>query len=296
MKFTLHTDLLEIAVDTKGAELQKVFHKGNNTDYLWNGDSRYWGKHSPILFPIVGQLKDNTYYFEGKPYSLPRHGFARDMEFRVESHTETKLVLVLESNEETRKNYPFDFALKVSYTVGNPWSERAAVDVRYEVINTGKGTMYFSIGGHPAFPVPIDKSLQYEDYELWFNYGEELSRWMIQDGLLSEAVRFPAADKGILKLNKELFYRDALVFKHPRSNEFVLRSAKGAHYLHFRMHNCSYLGIWAARDAPFICIEPWCGVADSVHHNQQLTEKEGIITLEEGATWTCGWDINCGSI
>lgn len=285
---TLENDLLRAAVHPKGAELQSLVHKQHATEYIWKGDPAYWGKHSPVLFPIVGALKDDVYEYDHRRYSLPRHGFARNHVFSIERQEHAQAIFQLRSSRETRAVFPFSFVLNIYYTL-----QEASLSVRYEVINTGDALLYFSIGGHPAFNVPLEPALHYEDYALVFEQPETLDRWPLQNGLISaEGVPFLNNETEI-PLSKPLFYEDAIVLKHPRSASVVLKSMHGKRGLNFHFGGFSYLGIWAAKDAPFVCIEPWSGIADSIHHNQKLIEKEGILRLEANETWERSWSVDC---
>jgi len=286
LMFTIENELIRAVIQAKGAELTSLYSKANDLEYLWQGDPAYWAKHSPVLFPVVGALKDNTYYYQDKAYHLSRHGFARDNPFAVESHTADTITLLLRSDEETLRVYPFTFELRIKYTL-----YENSLAVAYSVINTGKEDMYFSLGAHPAFNVPLEKGLAYADYELVFDKTETAGRWPIsKDGLIESAPIPLLQNSHTLPLSKELFHKDAVVLKNLASSIVSLRSGKGAHGLQFDFPGFPYLGIWAAKDADFVCIEPWCGIADSVHTNQQLVEKEGInklVSCEEFVrTWT----------
>jgi galactose mutarotase-like enzyme len=284
--FTIENEQLKVSIHPKGAELQSLYHKDYQLEYMWGGDPAFWGKHSPLLFPIVGTLKGNTYYFGGKAYSLPRHGFARDREFAVESQRPDAITFLLRSDEQTRAVYPFDFELRVGYRlVSNK------VATMYQVRNPSSEPIYFSIGGHPAFRVPLIAGMEYSDYYLEFDGVETLPRWPIsKDGLIERLPLPLLQDTAVLPLRKELFAKDALVLKHPISTGVTLRSGGTERRLRMDFPGFPYLGIWAAPNADFVCIEPWCGIADSVDSDQQWVEKEGINQLEGGGifqrTWT----------
>lgn len=286
MHIVLENEKLQIKIHPRGAELQRIYHKAFEQDYMWNGDPVYWGKYSPILFPIVGQLKENSYYYKGKAYSLPRHGFARDMMFETSLVTETAARFTLKSNEETRRNYPFDFELCIHYKL-----EGDRLYTAYEVINTGSDIMYFSIGAHPAFAVPLENGRDYSEYKIAFSEAETAPRWLINDGLISLSAPF-LDHQDFFKLSKDLFDKDAIVLKHLHSKTVSLCSDSGHRGLTMQIDGFPFLGIWAAPNASFVCIEPWCGIADSQFHNQQLTEKEGIISLNAGASWLHGWEVH----
>lgn len=294
---TLQNKLLTASINPKGAELQSLLHK-NGLQYMWNGNATFWGKHSPVLFPIVGTLKDDTYYYKDKAYQLPRHGFARDMEFSPKLINKEEAVFTLKQNKETLKVYPFEFTLKLRYQL-----RENRLLCSYEINNPGAGELLFSIGGHPAFSLPLVKGTAYTDYYLLFSKEETLLRYKLNNGLISDA-REPietfavkkqhSADTAIqLPLTQELFYEDAIVLKHLENHYTTLATDKHEHGLQFDFTGFPYLGIWAAKNAPFLCIEPWCGITDNTQHNQQLEKKEGIITLKAGGAWQRTWSVTC---
>jgi galactose mutarotase-like enzyme len=280
----LSNDSVFIKIDPKGAELQSIQY--NRLEYMWSGDAAFWGKYSPVLFPIVGTLKNDTYCYEGKEYHLPRHGFAREKEFDVNVESNSKATFTLVSNEETLKVYPFEFELSLVYEiVGNK------VSCTYIVKNNGKEQMLFSVGAHPAFAVPLDEALSYDDYYLKFNMQNDLVRYKLDNGLIAKETQTVVLTDHKLPLTKSLFYEDAIVLKHLKSNAISLASQKSEHGLHFLFEGFPFFGIWAAKDAPFVCIEPWCGIADGVDHNQELKDKEGIEKLEAGESWERSWQV-----
>jgi galactose mutarotase-like enzyme len=283
--FTIENQELKVSIHPKGAEIQSLFHKFYELEYMWGGDPAFWGKHSPLLFPIVGTLKGNTYYYGGKAWSLPRHGFARDREFAVETQRADAITFLLQSDEQTRAVYPFEFELRVGYRlVSNK------VATTYQIRNPSSEPMYFSIGGHPAFRVPLIPGTEYTDYYLEFDGVEETPRWPIsKDGLIERKPIPLLEDTAVLPLRKELFAKDALVLKHPISAGVTLRSGGSDRRLRMDYPGFPFLGIWAALHADFVCIEPWCGIADSVDSDQQLVDKEGINLLEGGGVFQRTW-------
>lgn len=287
--YVMNNNFLTIHIQPKGAELDRIFHKGNGLDYLWSGDPAFWGKKSPVLFPIVGALKKNTYWLNEKPYQLGRHGFAREQEFEAVAQAPNQLVFQLSSSAETKLVYPFDFIFRIRYTLKDE-----ELLVEYEVKNTGVVSLYFSVGGHPAFRVPLVSGTNYEDYYLQFDHPETLSRWMITpEGLIGAVPQPFLQQEDTIALSKALFYQDAIVLKHPVSRSISLRSGKTKHGLQVNFNGFPYLGIWAAREADFVCIEPWCGIADSVLHDHQLATKEGINVLQPGEIFVRYWSLHC---
>lgn len=284
---TIQNDHLIVTVNPKGAELNSIFHKQLQLEYLWNADPAYWAKQSPVLFPVVGALKDNTYFFKDKPYQLGRHGFARDRTFTVSEQSQDAVTFTLTSNEHSLEHYPFQFEFAIRYSL-----HRSAVSVAYTVRNTTGEDMYFSVGGHPAFKVPLAEGTDYNQYYLEFNKTENTGRWPISPEGLIENSPVPLLNHtSHLPLSKALFYGDALVLKHLSSNKVSLKSHQTVHGVEMDFSGFPYLGIWAAKNADFVCLEPWCGIADSVHTNQRLGSKEGINRLETNQSFTRTWTI-----
>ena len=284
---TLKNQTLTVKINPKGAELISLFHEDTQTEYMWSADAAFWGKSSPVLFPIVGALKDNLYRFEGQEYHLPRHGFAREREFTVENASDESVTFLLTHDEESLKVYPFAFEFRLKYQL-----HENQLLVTYSVKNIGNKTMYFSVGGHPAFAVPLSADTNYEDYYLEFNKTETFERWgLVEGGLIADHSTDFLLNTNKLALTKELFYDDAIVFKNLQSTDVILKSDKTNFQLKFDFKGFPYLGIWAAKDANFVCIEPWCGIADSEKHNQELTEKEGIIALEIDKIFERTWSV-----
>ncbi|SEA65401.1 Galactose mutarotase [Arachidicoccus rhizosphaerae] len=285
--YTLQNEQLEITIAPKGAELQKIFNKQTGLDYMWSGDPAFWGKHSPVLFPIVGSLKGGQYEYNNQTYKLSRHGFARDMEFTVTGKTDTDITFSLQQTAETLANYPFYFELRIHYRI-----DENRIHIQYEVLNQDEKTIWFSIGAHPAFKVPLVKGTTYEDYVLSFNEFENTARYPLTgEGLLAEDPEIFLKNTDELPLKKSLFYEDAIVFKTLQSSSIKLESEKSENGLTVDFKGFPYMGIWSAKDADFVCIEPWLGITDSVKSTGKLQEKEGILSLEPGDNFKAEWTI-----
>jgi len=283
--FTIENEWLKVDILSKGAELTGIFNKKFQLEYMWNADPAYWAKKSPVLFPVIGALKDDTYFFENKSYKLSRHGFARDMDFSVFKQDKESISFNIESSTETKQKFPFDFRFEINYSL-----QENSLKVEYVIKNTGKGKMYFSVGGHPAFKLPLAEGLSYSDYYLEFNRSEIAGRWPIsKQGLIEKEPTPLLEDNNHLPLTKKLFEKDALVFKHLRSTSVSLKSSKSERGLSFDFTGFPFLGLWAAPNADFVCIEPWCGIADSIDSNQELTQKEGIYETDTGEVWSRSW-------
>jgi len=287
MIHTITNNTLTVSIAEKGAELQSIINNNTGIDYMWNADPAFWSKKSPVLFPIVGGLLDNAYTYEGNTYHLNRHGFAREAPFKVTAKGADNITFTIVDSEETLKNYPFNFSFSVTYTLMG-----STVNVTYSVSNKDDKPMWFSVGGHPAFKVPVAEGTSFNDYYLEFSQTETAGRWPLSAGGQVETFTTPVLDNtNTLPLTKELFYQDALVFKHLKSTSISIKSKATAHGLTVTFNGFPYMGIWNFKDANFVCIEPWCGIADSVNTTGVLQEKEGINELAPGDTFERTWSV-----
>ena len=279
----LENSEIKISVDTAGAQLKELILKKDNKDYLWHGDSKYWGRTAPVLFPIVGKLKNDSYYYKNTEYKMTQHGFARDNEFELVDQGESHLTYALEENNKTLKKYPFKFRLEIKYTI-----KENSLAITYTVINTDQKKIYFSIGAHPAFYWPLKEEEKKEDYYLEFEKEEKTSKYLLEAGLLNNQKELLLDNQKTLKLYPEIFKDDALVFKDLKSEKVTLKSRKSEREVEVEFKNFPYLGIWSQSEkAPFICIEPWQGIADSIDSSGKIREKEGINKLEIGEKFKC---------
>ncbi|HVZ26487.1 MAG TPA: aldose 1-epimerase family protein [Sediminibacterium sp.] len=276
-----------IQVSSLGAELRSFFNRETGIEYIWQRDPAFWSKSSPILFPIVGGLKNGQYRYNGQVYHLPRHGFARERSFLLTGQSANSLCFSLVSDEETLAHYPFAFQLTIRYTL-----QHNQLQVGYTVSNTGTATQYFSIGAHPAFRVPMKSTDLFEDYFLAWDQPETIGRWPLSADGLIESKPLPLLNhEKTLPLTKQLFHQDALVFKNMASRKIAIRSIKHNYGVEMHFEGFPYYGIWSARDADFVCLEPWCGIADSVDTDGELTHKEGIHHLDPDAQFTVSWQV-----
>lgn len=281
MEITLQNKYLTASIYLKGAELFSLKNKTSNREYIWEGNPAYWGKHSPILFPIVGTLKDNKYSYNNQSYSLPRHGFARDMEFKVISSTSEMIIFSLQSNEETKLTYPFEFELQIRYTL-----EKNNLNITYKIINKSNEIMPFSIGAHPAFALPK----KFSSYALEFEFQEELNSYTLENDLLSDSIiKIPMKEKK-LPLTYDLFKKDALIFKDLKSKSITILEEQDP-IVKFHFKDFKNFGIWTKIEATFICLEPWLGYSDLVTSNGNLEDKEGIKRIPMYETFDCNFTI-----
>ena len=285
--YSIENRQLRATIASRGAELQELYHKEYQLEYLWKGDPAFWAKKSPVLFPIIGSLRKDTFRYKDKSYSMGRHGFARDMEFKATQINQGSIAFLLTSDEETLKHFPFQFEFRVSYSLS-----ANELEVGYEVKNPGNEDMFFSVGGHPAFALPLVDGTIYDDYYLEFNEDETKPRWPIsKEGLIEKTAIPLLKESNVLALTKQLFLNDALVLKYPTSSIVSIKSDKTSHGLDLNFSGFPFLGIWAAANADFVCLEPWCGISDSVDSDLQLIHKEGINKLIAGETFFRKWTL-----
>ncbi|WP_027382707.1 aldose 1-epimerase family protein [Epilithonimonas caeni] len=283
---TIQNNRLKATLNELGAELTSLINLETGKEIMWSGNPDFWGGISPVLFPTVGALKDDQYIFEGQTYKLPRHGFARRRVFEVKGFSENEVVFELNSDEESLKIYPFEFSLEIKYAL-----VENKLTVSYQVKNLSEKEMYFSLGAHPGFAIDTKNGSSYNDYEIAFSDDEKLEVHPLVDNLISNKTKTIELNNKVLPLTYELFSKDALVMTKLISRELILRNRKNAHKVIFSFSNFPYFGIWAAKNADFICLEPWQGIADLENHNQEFTEKFGILKLEKNEDWKAHWAV-----
>ena len=284
----LQNEQLTVMIDSKGAEIKRITSVATGLEYLHDGNPAYWGRTSPVLFPIVGSLAQGTYYHEDVAYQLSQHGFARDMVHEVVSQTQTSVMFSLKSTEETLRRYPFEFELRVSYQL-----EASQVTVSWDVLNPSDETMYFSIGAHPAFST-FGESL--ENYYLHFKDSDGIDTFLFDDksGRVFEEKETIIEGLKLLPLSEGLFEEYPVLILDEES-EITVASYEHDHKVTVTFEGFPYVGIWTpvneGKAAPFICIEPWYGVADTVDAPQELKHKTGIQTLAPHAQFAAAYQM-----
>ena len=279
MIVVLSNNSISASINSLGAELISL--SKNDFNYIWKVDVQFWNKTSPVLFPIVGSLKNNEFSINEKKYSLNRHGFARDLEFDLVEQKETSALFCLRSNESTLKNYPFDFELFINYELKNE-----TLIISYKIINLSETKMPFNIGAHPAFNLPYKTN----EYSLEFNALEDFKTHQLENGLFSGITKKINNIKGKIILSESLFEKDALVFKNIKSTSVNLKHLDND-YLKISFYNFPHLGIWKKTNAPFLCIEPWTGYADNINSKGNIYQKESIQELHSNAIFECKMKI-----
>ena len=286
MNYEIKNEFLKAKVKSFGAELNGLLKIDENLEYIWQGDSKYWARHSPILFPIVGRLKNDSYFYKNQKYNMSQHGFARDKEFEIVEKKDDFIEFKLSSDEKTLKIYPFSFELYLSYKL-----ERNSLIVSYKVINKSDEKMLFSIGAHPAFNWSLEKDLKKEDYFLEFEINNSKRYFLNELGLVFDSIDLKFEDKKLF-LNEELFKNDALVFNDLNIKNLTFKNIRNENFIKLNFENFAYLGIWSKPSgSPFLCIEPWFGVADEENASQNFEDKKGIINLQKDEIFSCFYSV-----
>ena len=269
MNTTISNQYLTAQFNQKGAELVSL--KSNKREFIWDGDPAFWGKHSPVLFPIVGTLKNNQFLHNHRFYHLTRHGFARDLDFEIVEKKDDEIVFKFIYTHETLQFYPFRFVFFIIYKLQNN-----QLITTFRVNNLDVVDLPFSVGAHPAFALPS----QFNHYDLIFEVNEILESYQLHNDLISNQTKPIFLDENAqLSLNYEMFKDDALIFKRLKSKKITILENK-IPLLSVAFNDFPHLGLWTKMNAPFICIEPWLGYSDTENSNGDLFEKEGICILK----------------
>lgn len=287
-RFQIRNESLTLEIDAHGAEMKSLIDNCSGQEYLWCGDAAYWGRTSPVLFPLVGNYREKQSCFDGKWYSLSQHGFARDMDFELVSEKGDEIWFALEDSPETLEKYPFGFRLELGYRL-----QGRAVEVLWKVTNKNDREMYFSIGGHPAFNCPLREGEKQTDYRIGFDTCEPLTASVLdENGTVSERTKVLELTDGMLQITDSLFDEDALIVEHDQAHKIALYTPEGEKYLEVRFE-APLFGIWspAGKHAPFVCIEPWYGRSDRADFGQKLEEREWGNVLKAGEVFTAAYQI-----
>ena len=282
MLYRLNNQYLSVEINSLGAELKSVKNISNDIEYMWQANPEFWGRTSPVLFPIVGRLTDNTTLINSQAYEISQHGFVRDMEFSCIEQSESSLLFSVSSNEQTRLSYPFDFELTIRYTL-----QENALLVHWQVHNPNSETMPFSIGAHPAFSTQLQSQDQFEDYEVRFDKAKQYYLWQLNDAmqLVDKRIAFQEPLQAFA-LSYHYFEIDALVFPHQQINIISLKNKHHGHGIKVDFTGFPEVALWTAdgknKRSPFLCIEPWFGYADIENGAPELTNKAGIQHLAAG--------------
>lgn len=279
--FEIRNEHLTVTASTLGAELQSVTSAGG-TEFLWYGDEAIWSGRAPLLFPICSGLKNDTYTYGGKAYNMKKHGFGKFRDFSGEKLDDHTLCFTLCADEETKTQYPFDFVLRVLYTLdGN------TIHVRYEVQNPADTPLYFSIGAHEAYYCPEG----IEEYAIEFDAPQTLDSYLGKDGVLTTEFERVAENSTRLPLKEAFFEGKSLIFQDLAFHKAALVHAGSGKRITVDFPDATYFVLWTIPGAPYICLEPWNGICDVADAGYALEEKAGIICVAPGQTETISHSV-----
>lgn len=275
MIYKIENEFFTCEIDDMGAQLHSLKSKKNGKEYIWQGNPDIWYGQAPVLFPVIGQLINDKYFYNGTEYTMPKHGLARKLLFKVKECEDAKAVFSLESDENTLKSYPFDFEYLVTFEL-----EGKALVNTMTVVNKTDGEMYFSVGAHPAFNCNVGDVIEFEQPETLATERIDKENLIIDE-------KFPLIENSReIVITKEIFEPDALILSDIKSKKLRI---KGENEIEFTFGDCPFLGIWAKPGAPYVCIEPWYGVNDGREVKSDISQKRGIQHLNKGETFEFAW-------
>ena len=285
---TIRNHAMTVTVDELGAQLMSIT-AADGTEYLWNGDPAYWTGRAPILFPYVGRLTNDRYTYDGKEYEMTRHGFAKRSEFTVLTAGKDHVTLHIEDTEESRKIYPFAFHFDVSYVL-----EGNTLVVVYAAENMDNKTMFFGLGGHPGFRVPLEAGKDFTDYRLTFAQPSQPSQVLLSDSymLSGHEAPYPLENGVDLPLRHELFDHDAIILKN-FARSLTLSAGEGTRGLTLTCPKMRYMGIWhqPKTDAPYVCLEPWVSLPSREGVVEDLSQQFDLISLAPRQRYENRWTV-----
>jgi galactose mutarotase-like enzyme len=271
----IENEQIRIAVRDQGAELTSLFDKRNNIEHLWQADPQFWEWYAPTLFPVVGRCLNDQIEIGGKKYPMEKHGFARRSDFKLVEQDSDLLHFVLSASNRTLVIYPYHFDFHIFYEIKQNYLIQT-----FEIENTGPEAMHFQLGGHPAFAVPFLPGEAYEDYFIEFEKDTVLDRENINtDGFFDSSISNVINGSNRLPLEKDMFANDAIIIKDLNSRKVTIGSNENPRRLSVEFPSFNYLGLWAKVNAPYVCIEPWLGCADTAGKPTSFKDKEGILSL-----------------
>ena len=275
-RYTISCNGMKAEISNVGAQLRSLKDK-NGKEYMWSADPAFWPKSAPIMFPICGGLRNDSYIYNGVEYPLEKHGFTMMYEFECESISESSVTFLLKSNEQTYKIYPFSFEFRVSFAV-----DGTTLTVSFSTKNTGNNTMYYSPGGHEAYACPTG----IEDYDVIFDENEQLYRTVLDGNLLEHKTEKVETDGNVLHMKYSHMDNDCLNFSGIKSRGVKLVNRLDGKGVRVEFADFDYFVIWTKKGAPYLCLEPWNGIPDRVDSDRMIEHKEGIRVLPSGETQT----------
>jgi galactose mutarotase-like enzyme len=274
---TIENDFLRVSMQDAGAELISIYNKSSKIEHLWQAEPQWWDWHAPVLFPVVGRCLNDKIQVNGKIYEMEKHGFARKSIFKPIATHPSSITFSLTANENSLRHFPFFFEFRITFQL----KDNVLIQT-FEVVNSDKKNLYFSLGAHPAFRVPFFSQEDFSDYFVEFEHQEILTRNYINSEGYFDGRTSVVSTNGVIHLQPALFKDDALIFKTHQSRWVALKSKGNRHGVKVSFPSFPYLGIWTKPGAPYVCIEPWFGCADTLHSPTDFTRKEGILHLPTG--------------
>lgn len=285
MRYTLSNEELTVEIESHGAELKSLKDRAGR-EYMWCADPKYWGRTSPVLFPIVGRVHEKEYELAGKTYHIGQHGFARNMEFICIEQSQQEIWFALEDTPDTLEQYPYHFRLEIGYRL-----EGKDLEVMWRVYNTNKEEMYFSIGAHPAFNTPLEGNGKQTDCYLKFDRSNSFVKTVVTSEGITDAKALTTLENSRLKITSRTFEVDALIIEDKQVSQVSLCGPDGKEYIRVSF-DMPLVGIWSkSSEAPFVCIEPWCGMGDRIHWERDFSKREYTTCLEAGGIYRQGYHI-----
>lgn len=288
MEHSIKNEFLSVVVNHLGAELSSIKRLSDGKEYMWNAQPDVWGSSAPVLFPVIGSLKNNSYHLDGKTYQLPKHGIVRNNnKLILKEIAEDRLTLTLLSDEDSLKMYPFKFEFNIQFIL-----ENKTIRINHKVVNQDTKNMLFTLGAHPAFVCPIEANEDYEDYFLEFEKSETVDSFLLDEqGLLSGKTVPALINTNILPVRKQNSIMDAFIFKNLKSDFVTLCSSKTGKKIRVSIAGFPYLTIWSKPGGSFVCIEPWIGVADFADTDGDFAKKDCIVLLEPSKSFDAEYRI-----
>lgn len=287
MEVLISNKNLEVKINSFGAELISLKNLDKNIEYMWQKNPQYWNKCSPVLFPFVGAIKNNQYFYNRDKYLFsPKHGFARDNEFELLNQQKDCAEFIFRANENTKKIYPFNFNFYIKYIL-----KENSLQIEYKVENLEDKKMYFSLGAHPAFNTPLDSNTKYSDYFIELENLENDDVYFLEDSLFNTEKKKSLLTKNILHLTENIFEDDVLILKNTNSKKVYLKNKNGSFTLGFKFEGFKHLAFWSKPNAPYICLEPWNGLPDYKDCTGNLEEKADIESIEAKEIYTRNIEI-----
>lgn len=288
MLHTIKNSVMSAVIDEMGAQLMHLT-AADGREYLWSGDEAFWRNRAPHLFPYVGRLTGDRYTYGGREYEMTHHGFAKSLPFSVVEEGEEHITLYLSDTEETRRVYPFAFTFSVAYAL-----EGSTLSVTYHVENRDGKDMYFGLGAHPGFRVPLEEGRAFTDYRLTFR--QKCCPWQVllsdQYMISGQEAPYPLEEDRVLPLRHDLFDRDAVILKH-MDRTVTLSAGEGSRGLTMSFPRMRYLGVWHTpkTEAPFVCLEPWLSLPSRQGVVEDLSQQNDLTALRPGERYENRWTV-----